>query len=116
MQPEIKYNDAWESIPLEFVDEAIDFLDRELQPKHPLREFKLFPVAKCWRKDKYLIEEEEPSDFLWVLDMDRKKRIKGKTFYYFKRIETQVEMDEMMQSDYEDWVQYMKDAGAWNDD
>jgi len=114
MQPIITYNDAWESIPLEFADDVIDYFNRELQPTHPLRAFKLFPVAKCWRKDKYLVEEEEPSDNLWVLDMHRKKRIRGKTCYYFKRIETQEELDAMLRADYEAWVQYMKDAGAWH--
>ena len=82
MQPTITYNDSWDSIPLECVDSVIEFFDYKLQPTHPLRSFKLFPLAKCWRKDKYLIEEEEPSDLLWVLDMDLKKRIRGKTCYY----------------------------------
>ncbi len=71
-------------------------------------------MAKCWRRYKYLVEEGEPSDILWVLDMDRRKRIRGKTYYYFKRIETQEELDAMLQADYEAWVQYMKDAGAWH--
>jgi hypothetical protein len=88
MQPIITYNDAWESLPLELADDVIDYFNRELQPTHPLRAFKLFPVAKCWRKDKYLVEEEEPSDNLWVLDMHRKKRIRGKTCYYFTAIQT----------------------------
>ena len=114
MQPVIKYNDAWESVPLECADDVIAFFNHELQPTHPLRSFKLFPVAKCWRRDKYLVEEEEPSDLLWVLDMHRKKRIRGKTCYYFKRIETQEELDALLQADYEAWVQYMKDAGAWH--
>ena len=56
----------------------------------------------------YLVEEEEPSDLLWVLDMDRKKRLRGKTCYYFKRIETQEELDAMLKADYQWWVQYMK--------
>jgi hypothetical protein len=114
MQPRIRYNDAWESIPLEYVDDILEFFDRSLQPTHPLRSFKLFPVAKCWRKYKYLIEEEDPSDLLWVLDMDRKKRIRGKTCYFFKRMETQEELDAMLRDDHEAWVQYMKDAGAWH--
>jgi hypothetical protein len=113
MRPTIKCNDAWDSIPLGCVDGFIEFFDRELQPTHPLRSFKLFPLAKCWRKEKYLIEEEEPGDLLWVLDMHRKKRIRGRTCYYFKRMETQEELDAMLQADYEAWVQYMKDAGAW---
>jgi len=114
MQPKITYNDAWESIPLECADDVIEFFNRELQPTHPLRSFKLFPVAKCWRRHKYLVEEEDPSDILWVLDMHRKKRIRGKTCYYFKRMETQEELDAMLRADYEAWVQYMKDAGAWH--
>ena len=114
MQSRINYNDAWESIPLECVDDVIEFFNRELQPTHPLRSFKLFPVAKCWRRYKFLVEEEEPSDILWVLDMDRKKRIRGKTCYYFKRMETQEELDGMLRADYKAWVQNMKDTGAWN--
>jgi hypothetical protein len=113
MQPKIKFNDAWESIPLACADDVIAFFDRELQATHPLRKYKLFPVAKCWRRYKYLVEEEEPSDLLWVLDMDRKKRIQGKTCYYFKLIETHEELDAMLRADYDAWVQYMRDAGAW---
>ena len=116
MQPQITFNDAWESIPLACVDDVIEFFNRKLQPTHPLRKYKLFPVAKCWRRDKYLVEEEEPSEILWVLDMHRKKRIRGRTCYYFKRIETQEELDAMLRSDYDAWVQYMKDAGAWEGD
>ena len=114
MQPVIKYNDAWESIPLGCVDDVIEFFNRELQPTHPLRQYKLIPIAKCWRKYKYLVEEEVSNDNLWVLDLERKKRIRGKTCYYFKRLETQEELDALLQADYEAWVQYMKDAGAWN--
>ncbi|MBM3883783.1 MAG: hypothetical protein FJ387_29450, partial [Verrucomicrobia bacterium] len=88
--------------------DVIELFDRELQPTHPLRSFKLFPVAKCCRRYKFLVEEEEPSDILWVLDMHRKKRIRGKTCYYFKRLETQEELDAMLRADYEAWVQYMK--------
>jgi len=116
MQPKITCNDAWELIPLECADDVIEFFKRELQPTHPLRSFKLFPIAKCWRRYKYLVEEKISSDILWVLDMHRKKRIRCKTCYYFKRIETQEELDTMLQADYEAWVQYMKDAGAWNEE
>jgi len=116
VQLQITFNDAWESIPLDRVDEVLEFFDGELQPTHPLRSFKLFPVAKCWRKYKFLIEEDDPGDNLWVLDMDQKKRIRGKTCYYFKRMETQAELDAMLRADYEWWVQYMKDAGAWQNE
>ena len=114
MCPKIIYNDAWESIPLHCADDVIEFFNQELQPSHPLRTFKLFPVAKCWRRYKYLVEEEEPGDLLWVLDMERKMRVRGKTCYYFKRIETQEELDTLMKADYDAWVQYMKDEGAWH--
>jgi hypothetical protein len=115
MSLSIKYNDAWEMIPLEVVDRVREFFDRELQPSHPLREFDLFPLAKCERKYKYLIEEIEPTEKMWVLDLDRKKRIKGKTCYYFKEIRTQEELDIMMEEDLEAWKQFMKDNGAWGD-
>jgi hypothetical protein len=116
MQPKITYNNAWESIPLECVDDVKEFFNHELQPTHPLRSFKLFPIAKCWRKYKYLVEEEEPSDLLWVLDMKRKQRIRDKTCYYFKRIKTQEELDAMLKADCEAWVQYMRDVGAWHEE
>lgn len=64
--------------------------------------------------NKYLVEEEEPSDLLWVLDLERKKRIRGKTCYCFKRLETQEALDAMLRADHEAWVQYMKDEGAWH--
>jgi hypothetical protein len=72
------------------------------------------PRRKVLAKEQNLVEEEDPSDILWVLDMHRKKRIRGKTCYYFKRLETQEELDAMLRADYEAWVQYMKDAGAWH--
>lgn len=115
MQLRIEYNDAWESIPLEFVDDVLAFLDHELQPSHPLRSFQLFPVGKCWRKHKYLMEEEEPSELLWVLDLHRKQRIRGKTCYSFKRIESQNELNALLRSDLAAWVKAMKAAGAWED-
>ena len=115
MQPKITFNDSWEIVPLECADDVIDFFDRKLQRGHPLRAFKLFPVAKCCRMDKFLVEEEEPSEMLWILDLGRKMRLNGKTYHYFKRIETQGELDAMLSADFQAWVQYMKDAGAWNE-
>lgn len=113
MQPTITFNDAWEGVPLEFADDAIEFFNRELQPSHPLRAYKLFPVAKRWSREKWLVEEQEPSDLLWVLDFERKKRIRGKTYYFFERMETQEQLDAMLLADHADWVKYMKEAGAW---
>ena len=46
--------------------------------------------------------------------MDQKKRIRGKTCYYFKRFDSEEELDAMLQQDLADWIQYMKDAGAWH--
>lgn len=114
MKPRITFNDAWESIPLECVDDVIDFFNHKLRPTHPLPAFKLFPIAKRWRSYKYLVEEEEPSDHLWVLDLDRKRRIRGKLCHHFKLLESQEELDAMLQADHQWWVQYMKDAGAWH--
>jgi hypothetical protein len=50
MRPKITFNDAWEGIPLDCAEDAIEFLDRELQPNHPLRAYKVFPIAKLWRR------------------------------------------------------------------
>ena len=113
MQPKITYNDALGIYSVGVRGRRHTVLQARLQPTHPLRAFKLFPIAKCWRRYRYLVEEEEPSDLLWVLDLDRKKRIRGKTCYYFKRLETQEELDALLETDYQAWVQYMKDAGAW---
>ncbi len=115
MKLELSLNDAWDSIWLGDTEGFTDFLDEVLQPTHPLREFDLIPLAKCWRKDKYFVVEEEPSDFLWLLDFGRKKRVKGKTCYYFKLMKSQEEVDAILTDDLEWWVQYMKDAGAWNE-
>lgn len=109
----ITLNDAWELIPLGSVDDVIYFLDQKLQPTHPLRSFKLFPIAKCWRRYRYLVEEKKASELLWILDLDQKKRIRGKTCYFFQRIEAQEDLDALLQADYDAWVQSMKDAGAW---
>lgn len=114
-RPSVEFNDAWEPIPLEYADDIIEYFHRHLQPSHPLRAFKLFPLAKCWGKQKYLVEEEEPSDMLWVLDLEKKKRIRGKTCFFFKRLETQQELDALLKADYDDWVRCMKDAGAWEE-
>lgn len=116
MRPKITYNSAWEPVPLHVADDIIEFFNHALQPSHPLRAYKLFPIAKCCRRYKYMVEEEEPSDLLWVLDLDRKKRVRGKTCYYFKRIETQEELDAMLQADDEWLVQYMKDEGLWQEE
>jgi len=47
--------------------------------------------------------------------MDKRKKIKGKTCYWFKRIETQEELDQILDEDLQWWIQYMKDAGAWEE-
>lgn len=110
----LKCNDPWDLIPLEYADDFIEVLNDRLQSHHPLRAYKLFPVAKCWRRKRFLVEEEEPSDNLWVLDFEkRKKRVHGKNCYWYALIKTQAELDALLQSDHEEWVQYMKDAGAW---
>ena len=116
MTLQINWNDAWESVPLECVDAVIAYLNRSLQPSHPLRAYKLFPVAKCWKRERYLLEEDEPTDNLWILDLGTKRRIAGKTCFYFKRLETQQELDALLNKDLSWWIQYMKDAGAWHGD
>ncbi len=98
-QPTVEFDDAWESIPLEYVDDVLAYLDQVLQPTRPLRAFKLFRVVECWRKEKYLVEKEEPSDLPWIMDMEKKKRIRWKTCFCFKRLETQEELDAMLQAD-----------------
>jgi len=69
-------------------------------------------IKRRWR---YLLEDEENSEILWLLDFDRKKRIKGRTCYWFKKLESQEELDQILHEDLQWWIQYMKDAGAWNE-
>ena len=111
----IKWNDAWEDIPLEFVDDVIDRIREDLQASHPLRDIEFFPTAKLWRRSRYLLEDNQNSEILWLLDMDKKKRVKGKTCYWFKKLESQDELDRILDEDLQWWIQYMKDAGAWED-
>jgi len=99
----------------EAIDGIREFFEQRLQPSHPLRKYDLYPVAKVERKYKFLVEEMEPSEKLWVLDFEKKKRVKGKTCYYFKLIESQEELDSIMERDLEDWKQFMKDHGAWEE-
>ena len=50
------------------------------------------------------------------MDFGRRKRIRDKTCYDFKRMETQEELNAVMKADYEKWDQKMKDAEAWFDE
>lgn len=115
MTPVIKWNDAWESVPPEYADDIAMHIKSDLQQSHPLRQVEFIPVAKLWRKWKYLLEDVSDSEALWLLDMDKKKRFKGKTCYWFKKMESQEELDEILRNDLQWWIQYMKDAGAWNE-
>jgi len=110
----IKWNDAWESVPFEYADEIAARIKDDMQPAHPLKKMEFTPVAKLWRRWKYLLESDDDSATLWLLDMHKKKRIKGKTCYWFKKLTAQDELDAVLQEDLKWWVQYMKDAGAWN--
>ena len=42
-------------------------------------------------------------------------KIRGKAFFYFKQLKTQEEIDILFQADLEEWIQDMKDAGAWEE-
>jgi len=111
----IHYNDAWESIPLIFSDDIADRIRADLQPSHPLHQVDFFPVAKVERKWRYFLEVEDCPEELWLLDMHKKKRVKGKTLYYFRKIASQEELDRIIRDDLDEWVRYMKSSGAWNE-
>lgn len=111
----IHFNDAWDDIPLEFIDDLLEYFDAKLQPCHPLLAEKMVPVAKQHRHRKYLIEGGDDPSLVWILDLDKRRRVKRKTCYYFKKIKSQEELDTIQQNGYDEWVQYMKDAGAWGD-
>lgn len=44
----IKWNDAWESVPLAYANEIADRIRSDLQPSHPLHRIDFLPVAKLW--------------------------------------------------------------------
>jgi hypothetical protein len=111
----ITWNDAWEPIPLEFASNVIDQIRQDLQPTHSLRDVDFFPAGKLWRRWRYLLEDENNPEILWLLDMEKKKRVKGKTCYWFKKLESQDELNRILDEDLQWWVQYMKDAGAWEE-
>jgi hypothetical protein len=115
MSLKINWNDAWESIPLDAADELIEIFREKLQPTHPLQNAQFFPVAKLWRRWKYLLDDDDDPETLWILDFEKKKRVKGKTVYWFKKLESQEELDQIFHEDLQWWIQCMKDAGAWNE-
>jgi hypothetical protein len=92
-----------------------EYIPQVLQPTHPLREIDFFPSAKLWRRYKFLLEDENDAEILWLLDMDKRKRIKGKTCYWIKKVESQDELDPILLEDLQWWIQCMKDAGAWQE-
>jgi len=111
----IKWNDAWEPIPHEFASDVIERILADLQTSHPLRDIDFFPAAKLWRQWRYILEDRNDPSILWLLDMGKKKRIKGKTCYWFNKLESQDELDRILDEDLNWWVQYMKAAGAWEE-
>ena len=111
----IELNDAWDGIPLDCVDECISFLHARLGQGHPLLQHKFFPLAKKWRQHQYIIEHDDDADLVWFLDLTKKRRIKGKMLYAFKQLNTEEEIQSMLDKDYEAWVEYMKSAGAWDE-
>ena len=62
-----------------------------------------------------LIEHDDDADLVWFLDLTKKRRIKGKMLYAFKQLNTEEEIQIMLDKDYEAWVEYMKSAGAWEE-
>ncbi len=112
----ITYNDAWEGIWLEFTGDLIDQIRSNLQPTHPLREIEFFPAAKVCSQLRFLLNDENDPNIMWLLDFQKRKRIKGKTYFWFKKLESQSELDQILAEDLQCWIQYMKDAGAWNEE
>ena len=108
----IRLNDAWDVIPLEYVDNILGYFQERLQPTHPLRDRKLFPVAKRERQEKYLLEDDDDRKSIWVLDFGAKRRVKGRTCFAYKQFQSQEDLDVMMSQEYEEWMQEMKDAGT----
>ena len=107
------FNDGWEGTWSEHADGILEYIDARLQPGHPMRKTQWYPASKLWRRHTYILEKKKHDGTFWLLDFHRRKRVQGKSFVYFKQIEDQAEMDEILRKGLEYWVQEMKDRGAW---
>jgi hypothetical protein len=97
----IEILDPWKMVPLEVVDSALAFLDAYLQPHHPLRQYKLFPMLKREDAQIWVITKDDHDGTIWLLDLTKKRRLKGRTIYDYRQLADDDELKALIQRDHE---------------
>jgi len=103
--------EPWQMVPLAVVDDALAYLDQSLQPTHPLREHRLFPFLKREDAPIWILTKQEDDGSTWLLDLTRKKRIKGRTCFAFRSLADDAELEALIQHDHEQWLAQFDDDG-----
>ena len=111
----VKLSDAWDDIWLEAADSHIGYIRSYLEESHPLTEIYIFPIAKRMREEVYIIEDNDNRGRFWLLDLNKRKRIKGKSYVWFSEFKSQEEIDGLMKEDYLKWIEYAKSIGAYEE-
>ena len=101
--------DPWQMVPLEVVDDALAYLDQKLQASHPLREHKLFPFLKREDTQIWILNKYEDDGTTWLLDLTKKKRIKGRTCYIYRQLANDAELEALIQKDHQEWLEQFPD-------
>lgn len=107
--------EPWQMVPLEFADDAIAFLKAKLQPHHPLQEYALFPFLKREDRQIWIVEKEDDDGTTWLLDLTRKRRLKGRTIYAFRQLADNDELEQLIQQDHQEWIEQF-DSDEQTDD
>jgi hypothetical protein len=105
----IEILDPWQMVPLDVVDAALEFLDAHLQPHHPLREHELFPMLKREDAQIWVITKEEDDGSMWLLDLTKKRRFRGRTIYHFQPLSDDDELQALIQQDHQLWLDSFPD-------
>ena len=105
----IEILDHWQMVPLEVVDDALAFLDARLQPHHPLRDYKLFPMLKREDAQIWVITKDDHDGTIWLLDLTKKRRIKGRSIYHYRELADDDELKALIQQDHQTWLDSFPD-------
>lgn len=102
--PTLEILEPWQMVPLEVVDDALAYLEARLQPHHPLREHALFPWLKREDSQIWIVTKDEDDGTTWLLDLTRKRRLKGRTIHDFRQLAGDDELALMIQQDHQQWL------------
>jgi hypothetical protein len=108
-EPGIEILDPWLMVPLEVVDAALEFLEARLQPHHPLREQSMFPMLKREDAQIWVVTKEEDDGTMWLLDLTKKRRLKGRTIYSYRQLDGDDDLQALIQQDHQLWLDSFPD-------